>query len=298
MLVKKITKSELILKTPAKINLFLEVLNKRPDGFHNIYSLFQAVSLYDILRIKLTKKPGISLICMNNKNLSVGSDNLIVKAYNLLNQKYEFQYGLEIALEKNIPIAGGLGGGSSDSAATILACNLLYNIGLSYPEMSTLSEEIGSDLPFFFSSGQALVSGRGEVINESKFITDFELILVSPNLSIETAESYASLKRGLTKQKNPFNLRRCRTLNDYVDQLRSAGNDFEKVQFLNYPELGEIKDELNQNGALLAQMSGSGPTMFGVFIDFNKVNLDKFSKGRDWRIYTVSPISLTRHLQL
>jgi 4-diphosphocytidyl-2-C-methyl-D-erythritol kinase len=298
MIVKKITNSEIVIKTPAKINLFLEVLNKRPDGFHNINSLFQAVSLFDILIFKLTEKPGITLTCVNNNDLSVDDDNLIIKAYKLLDQKFGFKTGMEISLEKNIPIAGGLGGGSSDSAATILACNLLYDMRLSYPKMSSFSEAIGSDIPFFFSTGQALVSGRGEIINESDFITDFELILVSPNLTIETAGSYASLKRGLTKQKNPFNLGRSRTLIDYADQLKIAGNDFEKVQFLNYPELREIKDELYRNGALLAQMSGSGPTMFGIFVDLEKVNFDKFSKGRDWRINTVSPISQTRHLQL
>lgn len=297
MIVNKFTKSELILKTPAKINLFLEVLNKRSDGFHDINSLFQAVSLFDTLSLKTTKDPGISLICNNNKYLSVGEDNLIVKTFNLLDDLYKFSFGLCITLEKNIPIAGGLGGGSSDAAATILACNLLYDLKLTYLEMSTISKEIGSDLPFFFSRGQALVSGRGDIVEETEFDTNFDLILVTPNMKIETAGSYASLKRGLTKQKNPYNLRRSRTLIDYVNELRNAGNDFEKVHFSNYTELVEIRNELYQNGALLAQMSGSGPTMFGIFVDLEKINLDKFSVGRDWRINTVSPISLTRHLQ-
>lgn len=296
MIVKNITSLELVLETPAKINLFLEVLNKRPDGFHNINSLFQAVSLYDTLSFKLTDKRGISLKCLNNNQLSVEQDNLIIKAFNLLNQKFNFQFGLKVTLEKNIPVAGGLGGGSSDSAATILACNLLYDLKLNYQEMSAFSKNIGSDIPFFFSSGQALVTGRGEIINESDFRTDFVLILINPNISIETTTSYVSLKRGLTKQKNPFNLGRSRTLVDYVKQLKKAGNDFEKIHFLKYPELGEIKDVLYQNGALLAQMSGSGPTMFGIFDNLEKVNLNKLSKGRDWRINTVSPISLTRHL--
>ena len=292
MFVKKITKESLEIKTPAKINLFLDVLNKREDGFHNINSLFQAISIYDILKFEFISSPEIRLKIKGNNELPLDNDNLIVKAYNLLKDKFDLKSGIKVELEKNIPIAAGLAGGSADAAAVILACNILFDLELTYEAMAGLGLQIGSDIPFFFSSGQGLVTGRGEIIENSDFPTDYELIVVKPDISISTAESYRLLKRGLTKHKNPFKLGTCRTVDRYVMFLKRAGNDFEEVHLLSYQEIRKIKDGLLLAGAVLARMSGSGPCVFGIFDKIpDEMDVRIFDRS-DWQIFRCKPVNL------
>jgi len=292
MLVNKITNESVTINAPAKINLFLEVLNKREDGFHNINSLFQAVSLFDRLEISIKHKSGCDIILLNNKDLPTDNDNLIAKTFKLLTSEFNLKKGITVKIEKNIPIAAGLGGGSADAAATIMGCNVLFNLGLSKQEMAVLGLKLGSDIPFFFSSGQALISGRGEIIKESTFPIDYHLVLVNPNISVSTASSYSVLKRGLTNFKNPFNLAPCRTVEELVEQLRLCGNDFEEVHLKSFEVLQRIKDELLQLGALLVRMSGSGPTMFGIFKDLPNIDKSGINSSHDWLVYTVGPIRL------
>ena len=295
MFVKEITKDNIEIETPAKINLFLEVLNKRDDGFHNINSLFQTISLFDRLNFKTQTKPELTLEIINNDTLPVNEENLIIKAYNFMREKFDLTEGLVVRLDKNIPIAAGLAGGSSDAAATILACNLLFELELTSEAMAGCGLHIGSDLPFFFSSGQALVTGQGEIIEDTTYPTDYELIIVKPNISISTAESYSALKRDLTKQKNPFKLGTCQTVDRYVLSLNGAGNDFEEVHLLSYPEIGEIKDGLLLAGAELARMSGSGPCVFGIFnkLPYNKEDLN--IDNANWQTFFVKPIQLVEY---
>lgn len=295
MFVKEISKDEIEIDTPAKINLFLDVLNKREDGFHNINSLFQAVSLFDKLQFKIQSKPELTLKVIGNNSLPVNDDNLIVKAYNFMREKFELTSGLHVTLHKEIPIAAGLGGGSSDAAATILACNILFDLELTSVGMAGCGLHIGSDLPFFFSSGQALVTGQGEIIENTSYPVEYELVIVKPNISISTAESYAALKRDLTKRKNPFKLGTCRTVSRYVTSLNGAGNDFEEVHLLSYPEIRKIKDGLLLAGAELARMSGSGPCVFGVFmkLPYNKEDLNMSEKN--WQMFFVKPIQLAEY---
>ncbi len=295
MIVKRITNSEIEIDTPAKINLFLEVLNKRPDGFHNINSLFQAVSLFDSISFTLKDEPGAVLKVLNDKDIPVNEDNLIIKSFNLMADKFELKKGMKINLTKRIPIAAGLGGGSSDAAATILAINLLYSLGLEYKEMAHISAEIGSDLSFFFTKGQALITGRGEIIKEVDLPTDYTVVLVNPNFSISTPESYAGLKRGLTNFKTPFSLPCCYSSEDLVVSLGFPKNDFEEIHFQSFSELKKIKDVLLEKKALLARMSGSGPTMFGIYIRAPESKRLDFDGRGDWQIFIVEPITLNRH---
>ena len=297
MIVDTFDNHTLRLHTPAKVNLFLEVLAKRPDGFHDINSAFQAVSLYDFMEFNLTSEPGIMISVLNNTDLTVGDDNLVARAYHLMKERFELAGGFSVALEKNIPIAAGLAGGSSDAAATILAINILYNLGLDYAEMAAISQDIGSDLPFFFSGGQAIVTGRGEKVKEAALPTDYWLVLVSPNFPISTADSYAALKRDLTYSKNPFNLPRCQTVEELLDALNGAGNDFEEVHFRSFSQLERIRDELFKCGALRARMSGSGPTMFGIFGAAPKLEQRDLQNRGDWQLYTVQPIALPKQMQ-
>ena len=285
------------LRTPAKVNLFLEVLDKRPDGFHNINSAFQAVSLYDIIEFSLADELGVTIKVLNNNDLTVGDDNLIAKAYNLMKDRYSLSGGLSVLLDKNIPVAAGLAGGSSDAAATILAINLLFELGLDFTEMATFSSEIGSDLPFFFSSGQAIVTGRGENVAETTLPTGYWLVLVTPDFPISTADSYAALKRDLTYSKNPFNLARCQTVDELVETLNGVGNDFEEVHFRSFSQLKRIRDELFKCGALRARLSGSGPTMFGIFGAAPKLEQRDLQNRGDWQFNTVKPIALPKQMQ-
>lgn len=292
MFVKKITRDKIEIEAPAKINLFLEILNKREDDFHNINSLFQAVSLFDRLTFEIIDKPDIILEIKNGENLPVDRDNLIVKTYHFLREKYDFKSGLQVTLEKNIPIAAGLAGGSADAAATILACNVLFDLELTNEGMAGLGLHIGSDLPFFFSSGQALVTGRGEHIEDTDFPLSYYLIIVKPDLSISTAESYASLKRDLTNHKNPFKLGTYRTVDRYVASLKGAANDFEEVHLLSYPEIDKIKNGLLLAGAVFTRMSGSGPCVFGIFKTAPTDKEVELVSGENRRVFVVKPIRL------
>ena len=292
MFVKEITADRVVLDTPAKINLFLQVLNRRPDGFHNIHSLFQAVSLFDRLEVELSASPGVKIELSGPSEVPLNEDNLISRAYALLRKRFGLDRGLRVTLNKQIPVAAGLAGGSSDAAATILACNLLFKLGMSSSEMAGIGLEIGSDLPFFFSSGQAIVSGRGEIMENAEYPTDYYLILVKPPVAISTAAAYAGLKRGLTTSTIEFNLRNCRTVEEFVSSLISSGNDFERADSDSYPVLGRIKGALLNEGALLARMSGSGPTMFGIYRSKPEIKDCEALNQGDWLVQAVRPVSL------
>ena len=291
MLVKSFTSNSIVIHAPAKINLFLQVLNKRPDGYHNINSLFQAVTLFDIIKFKKIDDP-VCRVQLTNKNDSDIKDNLILKAYDLMKMNFNLKGGIEATLEKSIPIAAGLGGGSSDCAAAIVALNRLFNLRLDKNRMAEIALQLGSDIPFFFSKGQALVTGRGEKVRETSYPVEYKIVLVSPPLSLSTKDGYADLKMDLTCHTTPYNLKDNRNLEDFFKSVAGAGNDFEKVQFKKNPKLGEIKRELLNCGVEMAQMSGSGPTIFGVFkraIDTERACANNFA---GCQLYTVEPFCL------
>lgn len=292
MFFKRLNKDSLFIGAPAKVNLFLEILNRREDGYHNIYSLFQAVSLFDRIKFTRTDNPDISLSIENNPELPANENNLVVKACNLIRKEYVIDDGLEIHLQKNIPTGAGLGGGSSDAAAAIFACNYLFELNLNYREMARLGLKLGSDIPFFFSKGQALVSGRGENIEEVTLPTDYWLVLITPNLTISTAESYGALKIGLTKPPLTFKLSCYETVEEFVEYLKLSSNNFEEAHLLSYPVLGKIKEELFKSKALLARMSGSGSTMFGIYREAAECINNKFTDQGDWQVNVVRPITL------
>lgn len=291
MPVKSFTGDSQEIHTPAKINLFLQVLNKRPDGYHNINSLFQAVTLFDILNFKKIPESVCRIKVVGSKGIEI-KDNLISRAFELMKSGFNFEDGVEVTLEKRIPLAAGLGGGSSDCAATIIGINRVFKLRLSNVAMARIGLELGSDVPFFFSNGQALVTGRGEIIEETAFPTNYRLVLVTPALGLSTKEAYAALKMDLTCHQSPFNLKDSKNLEDFFKSLSLVGNDFEKVQFRKHPKLGEIKERLINCGARWARMSGSGPTIFGVFpenIDTERVCANNFV---GCQLHTVEPFCL------
>lgn len=292
MFVKNITSEQLVIGAPAKLNLFLEVLNKRPDGYHNIYSLFQAVSLFDRLTVRRIDRETPSLEIVGADELPLAPDNTVFRAFDLVRKRFGFSGSIAVHLEKNIPVAAGLGGGSADAAAILLACNELYGLGADLKELAALSLEIGSDCPFFFSTGQALVTGRGEQLTSTAFPTDYWLVLVTPPFGISTAQSYAALKRGLTEPPKRFSFGGLGTQHEFIEALRQSANDFEGIHLESHPELVTIRDGLLDLGARVVRMSGSGPTIFGIFEGLPDFDWETWGNREHWRVNTVKPIAL------
>lgn len=296
MFVKNITNTSLCIDAPAKINLFLQVLNRRADGFHNINSAMQAISLFDHLEFAISDRAELSIKLTGGFQVPIDENNLVSRAYRLMRSRFGLTEGLTVSLDKKIPVSAGLGGGSSDAAATLVACNLLFELGLTSGELSSLSSEIGSDLPFFFSNGQAIVTGRGEIITETSLPTDYYLLLIKPDFPVSTQNAYSALERDLTESQNAFNLGgRFRNASDMTCRLLKSGNDFEPVHLESYREMHRIKDELLNRGAMMARLSGSGPTMFGIFDKPIGARQGQVPKQHNWLLFTVKPIVLPSH---
>lgn len=281
---------ELIVKAPAKINLFLKVLGKRDDGYHNILSWFQTVSLYDILDFRKTGS-AINLTISGLTGLPADSDNLVIKAAELMFRRYDLPGGLNIRLVKKIPIAAGLAGGSSDAAAVIFAIDKLYQLNLSRREAAKIGLELGSDIPFFFSSGSAEVSGRGEIVKDLDLTLDYFLFLIKPPIAISTKQSYQSLNLDLTLENIGVKLPLNKDFETLVATICNLSNDFEFGNFSTYPILNKVRDLLLRSGASLTRMSGSGPTVFGLFKNVPEGGLKTPNDTQeDWDIHQVRPV--------
>ncbi len=287
---KKIANLE--LKAPAKINLFLKILNKRDDGYHNIFSWFQAVSLYDRIVYDKTEDPGFNLQHDGPLSLPTDEKNLIIKTARLMFNTYDLEGGLNINLKKNIPISAGLGGGSSDSATTIYAIDRLYGLSLSNEKKQEIGQKIGSDVPFFFSSGQAEITGRGEIIKNISIPLDYSLILIKPKLSISTADSYSGLKMDLTISTESIKLFPYKDFREMISNLSEIENDFEQGHLKSFPILEEVKLALRNAGADFVRMSGSGPTIYGLFRNMPEGDGLKKIIRNDWQYFVLRPIIL------
>lgn len=260
------------IKSFSKINLGLKVLNLRDDNYHNISSVFIAVDLYDTLTF--IPSSSFSLHCPNDI-IPINTENTITKAYKLLNKKFNFKNHYKILLEKNIPVGGGMGGGSSNAAFTLKALNKLNNLKLTNEQLYESSLKIGSDVPFFIEGGIKLVSGRGEVINDysAPLINDLYILLIFPDFSIDTSWAYKKIKNKLQYKEYSTKFP---ALDSQVN-WKLFENDFEDIVGSAYPEIFEIKQFLYNNGALYSGLSGSGSTMFGVYNDRNVLENTKQS---------------------
>lgn len=257
--------------TPAKINLILRVLERRPDGFHAIWSLMHTVGLED--ELTLTIQPGglrrIALRC-DHAALAVDQTNLVYRAAQLVLERVERTVDLSIILVKRIPLGAGLGGGSSDAAATILGLTRLLELNWSVERMIQIGQQLGSDVPFFFLAPAASVAGRGELVRPMQVTGSRWITLVNPGFSIETKWAYQQLSASRTSVR-PLSqalqdLGRRSALN-WSEIIQLAENDFEAPVFAQYPALAQIKRQLLRDGAEVALLSGSGATMFGVYPD-------------------------------
>ncbi|MCP9454667.1 MAG: 4-(cytidine 5'-diphospho)-2-C-methyl-D-erythritol kinase [Nitrospira sp.] len=256
------------VRAPAKVNLVLRVLDRRPDGFHNLWSVMQTVGLEDEVSIRVGGDiDGIRLYC-NDPSLTTDRTNLVYRAAETVLRRCRQNIGLDISLIKRIPMGAGLGGGSSDAAATIIGLNRLLDLRWSVAEMVQVGQVVGSDVPFFFFAPTAVVTGRGEEVMPVCLSGARWLVLVNPGFSVETKWAYHTLSASRT-QVRPLaeahaNLVREQRLS-WESVLARAENDFEAPVFATYPVLQTIKDRLLTLGAEVALLSGSGATMFGIF---------------------------------
>jgi len=250
---------------PAKINFCLFVLFERPDGFHEIESILQTVSLYDEVMITL-KDRGVEVSSEPSIEVPM-EENLAYLAAQYFFEATALEGGCSVKLIKNIPPASGLGGGSSDAATVLLLLNKAFNYPLKPSELSDLGALVGSDVPFFLVQGTALVKGKGERVYPLTFNLTAHLVLVKPPMRLSTALVYKSLDPGALSQKNTWLLLRSLNERDYELLSKSLSNDLEPVAAKLVPEIATLKDLMVQAGAMGALVSGSGPTVFGIFPD-------------------------------
>ncbi|MDD5021552.1 MAG: 4-(cytidine 5'-diphospho)-2-C-methyl-D-erythritol kinase [Endomicrobiaceae bacterium] len=254
----------MILKAPAKINLYLEIINKRPDGYHNIESVMHTVGLFDILEFDLNNNPKIELSC-SDKSLPVDSTNIVYKTAKKMQKKYNIKQGIKIHLTKNIPTGAGLGGGSSDSATTIKALNKIWNINASKEELESFAKTLGADIPFFFTGGTAKVEGIGEIVTKIPSKNNFFVVLVKPNFGVSTAYAYSKVKMPLTNQHEIHRITNALREKAFTTQVAKEllFNRFEEFVFPENLEIEKIKKTLESFGCA-SLMSGSGATVFAL----------------------------------
>ena len=259
------------LRALAKINLGLDILRKREDGYHEVRMIMQTIQMYDVLKMKKVKKPGISL-SVNYPYIPSDERNLVYKAAKLLMDEFQVKEGVDICLEKFIPVAAGMAGGSSDAAAAMVGINQLFKLGLSERDLMDRAVNIGADVPYCIMRGTALAEGIGEKLTRIAQIPDCFVLIGKPGISVSTKMAYESLQLDkISSHPDIDGMIRDIENGDLLTMTEKMGNVFEPGIIEKYPVIGEIKDLMEDNGALKAMMSGSGPTVFGIFDDREKM---------------------------
>lgn len=285
---------------PAKVNLFLSVLGERPDGYHDIVSVMQKIDLVDRLHICLGGN-GISLRCPSS-TIPADSRNLAWQAARLFFERTGIDDGVAITLHKAIPVAAGLGGGSSDAAAVLLGLNTLCSAGLHEEELLAMAATLGADVPFFVADmPTALVTGTGTELQSIAVPEGYWLVLVNPALAVSTRWVYENLL--LTSEANPYKLSGYSYLAEYAASLLEVGfgsggrkhglfNDLEAVTVKKHPIIFTIKEQLLADGAFTALMSGSGSTVFGLFRQFDLARKSQTNFQQLYRdVFLVAPLT-------
>jgi len=247
------------LESPAKVNLRLEILKRREDGYHELRTILQKISLHDTLHFFLKKEKGVS-ITTDHPKLPVGKDNLVFRAAQSVLKVSGYKGGIHIEIEKRIPLGAGLGGGSSNAATTLKAMNQLLKMDLSKRELMEMGLEIGADVPFFFLEGAAIGLGIGERLKKIK-LPILYFVLIYPNYEVSTRWAYQNFV--LTNQRIHFNLHKFLKTPEGISHI--LFNHLEEVVSRKYPQIDVMKKILLSAGALGSLMTGSGPTVFGIF---------------------------------
>ncbi len=251
----------------AKVNLRLDVLGRRADGYHELRTIFQAISLHDTLVLEKRREPGIELRIAGNSQLAgePGRDNLVYRALENLGREIGFEHGVRAVLTKRIPVGRGLGGGSSDGAAALVALLRLAGKRIASARLLEIASGLGADVPFFLHGGRALGIGRGDEIYPLPDGARRQALVISPDeIAVPTKDAYRWLSEELTNREDPTKLMRFCAL-CWSPQGGVLSNDFEAAVFPRYPRLGAIKRELLRQGAAGASLAGSGSAVFGVY---------------------------------
>ena len=288
--------SAFTLPSFAKINWTLRILGKREDGFHELFTVFQTVSLCD----SLSFAPGerLKLSC-NLKYLPTDGKNFIVKAAEALQKRFGVNKGAVVHLEKRIPSPGGLGGGSSNAAAALIGLMRLWEIDATTEELHTIAAEIGSDVPFFLHGGTAMGTGRGELIEPIGDAEEKLLLIVTPKVRVSTRRAFSKINApALTKEALNHTLQVCRTEANSLELGHSALiNDFEESVFNAFPEVRRVKETLLELGAVNAAMSGSGASVFAIFDkeETRQAAQKALDREVNWRKFAVATISRAKY---
>lgn len=251
------------IKAPAKINLFLDVLSKRDDGFHEVEMIMTTVDLADRIELTLLEEDKIT-VEVSEGFVPTDNRNIAYQAAQLLKDHFNVRKGVKIFIQKNIPVSAGLAGGSSDAAATLRGLNQLWDLQLTIDELARLGANIGSDVPFCVYGGTALATGRGEMIQHLSVPPPCWVILAKPPNGVSTAEVYRNLKLNDLPHPNLKQMTSAIEQRDYQVICKNLGNVLETVTFNLYPEVSRIKEQMMRFGADGVLMSGSGPTVFGL----------------------------------
>jgi 4-diphosphocytidyl-2C-methyl-D-erythritol kinase len=272
-------------KAYAKVNLGLDIVGRRDDGYHLVRMIMQTLNIYDVLTFEKSEDPGIRITLIESEKdmngseesslktaggLSLGSDNLIYKAAYIISQRAGYRGGIDITLSKNIPIAAGMAGGSSDCAATLLGVNELLSAGLSDKELMEEGVKLGADVPYCIMGGTALSEGIGDVLTRLKALPESYFVVAKPGISVSTAEAYGGYDEMFGRGDEIIHP----DIDGQVEALERSDLEGVADRFLNvleyvtaarHPEIGRLEQLMKEEGALNAVMSGSGPTVFGVF---------------------------------
>ncbi|MGX7132171.1 MULTISPECIES: 4-(cytidine 5'-diphospho)-2-C-methyl-D-erythritol kinase [Enterococcus] len=254
---------EIIEKAPAKINLGLDVLFKRPDGYHELAMVMSSVDLAD--RLTMEELPNDQIIVETNKAfLPVDQRNNVYQAAVLVKKRYGINKGIKISIKKQIPVAAGLGGGSSDTAAALRGMNRLWNLALSDQELIELGMEVGTDVPYCLYGRTSVVAGKGEIVTGIDPMPQCWVVLVKPRVSVSTRTIFPEVDVDKIHHPDIPKLTEAIRNNDYQQMIRYMGNALEDVTIQRHPVIQKIKDRMMKYGADVALMSGSGPTVFAL----------------------------------
>ncbi|MFC1868420.1 4-(cytidine 5'-diphospho)-2-C-methyl-D-erythritol kinase [Thermodesulfobacteriota bacterium] len=268
------------IKAPAKVNIRLKITGRRSDGYHELVSIMVPVNLYDMLELKALPFDGHIKIACEGFEVPTDEGNLIYRAAESFMSLTGIDDGVSVKLTKNIPVAAGLGGGSSDAAATLLALNKIYSGPLSGTGLHDLAVKLGADVPFFLHCTPSLATGIGEILEPIKNWPEFWYVIVTPPIRISTSWAYENLKLELTTGEYDYIVNFLK--NDAINISHILENDLEKVTSASFPVINTIKKLLKDAGAEGAIMSGSGPSLFGLFSFADKARSAKdFLISRD-----------------
>ncbi|SEL19831.1 4-(cytidine 5'-diphospho)-2-C-methyl-D-erythritol kinase [Streptococcus equinus] len=253
----------IIEKAPAKINLGLDIVGKRPDGYHDLSMVMVSVDLNDYITVSEISGSDI-IVESNNHKMPLNAKNDVFKAAQLIKNRYGIKSGVKIELEKTIPICAGLGGGSTDAAATIRALNKLWQLELSKEEMIEIGFQVGSDVPYCLGAGCACISGKGEIVECLDTSLSAWVVLVKPEFGVSTRTVFPEIDCETISRVDIAALKEAVLANDYDQIISHMGNSLEDITIKRKPFIQKIKDRMIKCGADVALMTGSGPTVFGL----------------------------------